>query len=169
MPRFPLYSLLSTCILASISFGAGLVAPAIADEDDPDAFNPGICGLYNYSGSVVSTPAGQIVPLADYCTVQRAFYYDEAAIADRESLDDQFWQTFLEAASPSALEFAQSAGKAEVVAYGQTICPFLQEGRSLTDLRQQQSSSGIPQSFEAAVTVAAIYSYCPAYQDQLGR
>jgi hypothetical protein len=166
---FHYLTLLALCGVSGIGLGLGIAAPVQADDEDPSRINPGICGLYYFSGHVVSTATGRIVPLEYYCELQDSFYVPAEELAEQETEAEAFWQRFLDVASPTAMDFARSAGKAEVVAYGQTICPFLEEGRSLSDLRQEQQSSGIPQSFEAAVTVAAIHAYCPAFQSQIGR
>lgn len=137
--------------------------PAQADEEDEVQPNLGICGLYYVSGLMIVGESGELLNLSDYCQVRRL-----TAIAITEE-GDPFWEAFVASASPEAMEFAVSAGKDAVVRYGSTICPYLWEGGSIDELRAVQSADEVPVSFEAAATVAAINTYCPEYQSNIGR
>lgn len=83
--------------------------------------------------------------------------------------DQTFWQTFLTAASPEAIVFAQSVEQEAVLEYGQTICPSLDEGKTMDEVRATQIENGLPADFDAAVNVAAIHAYCPQHETQIGR
>jgi hypothetical protein len=141
-------------------------AQQVAPPRQPTAnpLTPGICGeVYELSGRSVVLPTGQLVRLEDYCVTRRAI----ATSTTGEG--EEFWQAFLKSASPEAISFAQSAGRDPVVAYGATICPTLQNGATMQDLRKMQIDGGLPASFDAAVNVAAINTYCPQYQSSIGR
>jgi Protein of unknown function (DUF732) len=56
-----------------------------------------------------------------------------------------------------------------VISYGETICPLLNEGKTMQQVRQIQVEGGLPASFDAAVNVAAINTYCPQHSPQIGR
>lgn len=140
-------------------------SPALAQPIESP--NLGICGLHYYSGLTVIDRTGQVVSLEEYCaSLPSPTLLIEAPPVDGAT---PFWQAFLRAASPAAVEFANSVGQPAVVTYGATICPYLQDGGSMQELRQIQSQSAIPQSFEVAVTIAAIHTYCPDYRSQIGR
>ena len=130
-------------------------------------YPPGLCyrGERDISGTWVNDGTGQLVPLTTLCEV--AIQHQE--IMTTASAEIPFWQAFVTAASPEALEFANEAGVDDVVAYGQTICPSLHELGSMDELRIFQAQGGLPASFDAAVNVAAIHTYCPEKTRSIGR
>ncbi|MDX2213029.1 MAG: DUF732 domain-containing protein [Oculatellaceae cyanobacterium bins.114] len=131
---------------------------------DPTVVTPGICGqIYGLSGRSVILPNGEFVRLVDYCTTVGT------SITAVSPEGDEFWQAFLVAASPEAVRYAEAVGRDEVVAYGATICPVLNSGTSMQELRAVQSEGEVPIAFDAAVNVAAVNTYCPQHQSQLGR
>lgn len=136
-----------------------LTAPALAQEASLQA--TGICGLYNHSGYLVVNEAGQLVNVVDYCQNQR----EQQVIPESSA----FWQAFEAAATAEARTIATTLGPDEVVAYSTTICPFLDQGGTLRELRHIQLDGDLPSGFETAVTVAAIQAYCPVYRSELGR
>jgi hypothetical protein len=153
----------SIIFLGSVVLSAlGGILPAHA-QDVSTQTTVGICGLYYVSGRSVVDSSGRMVSLVDYCRVQ-------VAAADAPGTEGEaFWQAFVAAASPRALEFAQSVGREKVIAYGSTICPYFQGGGTMQELRRTQSRGSIPVGFEAAVTVAAINTYCPEYRSEVAR
>jgi hypothetical protein len=159
-------------IVPALLVGLGMAIPAHADEDEstqPVAPPLGICGLYYYSGLTVIDVNGQVSAVEDYCRNRTASQDVLIIPAVAGSRDDAFWQAFLLAANPTARQFAESVGRDKVVDYGNTICPFLQDGGTIDRLREVQSDSQTPASFEAAVTVAAINTHCPEYRSSIGR
>jgi hypothetical protein len=136
---------------------------------------PGICGLNQRSGYLVVNEAGNLVDLVDYCRqqanqveqIQRTQQMQQMQQTDPRSA--LFWQAFEAGASPEAIVVANSLGSDEVFAYGSAICPFLEQGGSLRELRQIQGDGNLPTSFEVAVTVAAIDTYCPRFRSEVGR
>lgn len=127
----------------------------------------GICGLYNHSGYLVVNEAGQLVNVMDYCQNQQA----QQAQPEPQAIPrtSAFWQAFAATADSEARAVATTLGSDQVIAYGTTICPFLNQGGTLQELRQIQLDGNLPSGFETAVTVAAIQAYCPAYRSELGR
>lgn len=147
--------------------GGAARAQSIAEEVSPVNYPPGLCyqGQRDISGSWVNDGTGQLVPLPSLC---------EVAIQHRENTrippeDTEFWHAFLTAASPEALEFANTAGVESVTTYGQTICPSLTELGTMNELRMLQVQGGLPASFDAAINVAAIHTYCPGKTRSIGR
>lgn len=131
---------------------------------DPTAATPGICGqIYNLSGRSVILPSGEFLRMVDYCAAVRT------SITTISPEGEEFWQAFLAAASPEALRYAEAAGRDDVVAYGSSICPVLESGTSMTELRQLQEEGGLPVAFDSAVNVAAVNTYCSQYRSSLGR
>lgn len=157
-------------LISALVLPFSAVAPAYADDDDGETppIDLGICGVYYYSGLSIVDSQGRTVSVEEYC--QTLSLSPEAIVnISTEEPDIAFWQAFLVAASPTAIEFANAAGQLKVVEYGRTICPFLRSGNSIDDLRQKQAQSSTPPSFEAAVTVAAINTYCTEYRSEIGR
>ncbi|WP_416666437.1 hypothetical protein [Egbenema bharatensis] len=149
---------------------AGLisVAPALASAQPAlNASVSGVCGLNNRSGYLIVDEAGNLVDLVDYC--RRHQNQLESRILPSTPGSSAFWQAFEASASPEAIVVADSLGAEEVVAYASTICPFLEQGGSLPELRQIQGDGHLPTSFEVAVTYAAINTYCPAFRSEIGR
>lgn len=159
----------------AVALGGLIIAIAAAPgsaQVAEDAMNPGICGINDYSGRLVIDERGQAVPLDVYCRDRSATLDATTELLTEPSNtaeDSTFWQTFRTAASPPALKFAATLGREQVTTYALSICNALSQGESLDTIRQVQSDGSAPQSFEAVVTVAAIHSFCPAYQNQLGR
>lgn len=150
----------AVCVLTGLFLPIAISAsPAIAQDASLQA--TGICGLYNHSGYLVVNEAGQLVNVVDYCQEQRAHRTPSGSSA--------FWRAFDATANSEARAVATTLGSDEVVSYGTTICPFLEQGGTLQELRQIQLDGDLPSSFETAVTVAAIQSYCPSYRSELGR
>ncbi|NJN86243.1 MAG: hypothetical protein HC881_07925 [Leptolyngbyaceae cyanobacterium SL_7_1] len=152
-------------VIALLTPWVGMATPIHAQE----AIAPpsrGICAMQYYSGLATIDTDGQVVSLEDYC---RAFPSVAPETAPISVEGNKFWQAFLTAASPAALAFAESTGQQAVIDYGMTICPYLDDGGSLPELRQIQSSLPIPPSFDVAVTVAAIHTNCPEYRAGIGR
>lgn len=141
---------------------AVFTSPATAQDTSLQA--TGICGLYNHSGYLVVNEAGQLVNVVDYCQNQQA---QQAQQTPPEN--SAFWRAFATTASSEARAVATTLGSDEVIAYSTTICPFLDQGGTLQELRQIQLDGELPSGFETAVTVAAIQAYCPAHRSQLGR
>lgn len=151
---------------------AGLAQPAIAQDSDDDEETQvvpvtgflGVCELNTLSGlTFIDEETGEVRVLADYCPTETA---------TRLSLTEEgeeFWQAFLSVASPNAIEFASKANRQEVANYGATVCVVMDEGASLQEVRQLQLEGGLPASFDAAVNVAAINTYCPEYRGEIGR
>ena len=88
---------------------------------------------------------------------------------DTPNPDEQFFRIFLEAASPEAIAFSHSVEQAAIIEYGESICPLLQDGLTMDDIRSTQMQAGLPADFDAAVNVSAIHTYCPDYESQIGR
>jgi hypothetical protein len=124
----------------------------------------GVCELNTLSGlSIIDDETGEVRMLADYCPTETA---------TRLSLSEEgenFWQAFLSVASPRAIDFAARTNRQEVANYGATVCVVLDEGSSLQEVRRLQIEGGLPPSFDAAVNVAAINTYCPQYRAEIGR
>ncbi|HEY9639789.1 MAG TPA: DUF732 domain-containing protein [Coleofasciculaceae cyanobacterium] len=155
-------SILKIMMLISFSLTTSLSAiassPALAQEEfTQDAL--GVCRLYNLSGYSAINADGTLINLTRYCQQQQV----------QRSTNYPFWQSFLAVADQKTVDYAQTLGQQEVTAYGSTICPFLQNGGTLEQLRQIQVSGELPSGFEVAVAVAAINTYCPTYQSEIGR
>ena len=163
----------SAAVLGAIALTISLPELAVARERttpttprthqaEPD-YPPGtlgICRMAPLTGRVAIDHSGNLLVLSDYCRSQH------------DQLDDQaehFWQNFIKSAGSEAIDFAHTLDRQSVVAYGTTICPFLENGGTLPELRQLQSDTRLPSTFETAVTLAAIYTYCPAYRSEIGR
>lgn len=134
---------------------------AAAETEPPSEFRlgtPGICRFYNLSGYLALAADGQLVPLEPYCEQQYNWaWYEES----------KFWRRFRDAATGETLAFAQTLNRHEIESYALTICPFLDDGGTLPELRQIQSDNDLPPEFEQAVTVAAVRTYCRQYRKQL--
>lgn len=162
----------SLVLMGSMLFPlAGLTQPAIAQDSDDDEVQVvpvtgfiGVCELNTLSGlTFIDEETGEVRILADYCPTETA---------TRLSLSEEgeeFWRAFLSVASPNAIEFASKANRQEVANYGATVCVVMDEGSSLQEVRQLQLEGGLPASFDAAVNVAAINTYCPEYRGEIGR
>lgn len=120
----------------------------------------GICRMAPLTGRVAIDNSGNLLVLSDYCRSQ----HDQL-----DTQAEQFWQSFIENAGSEAITFAHTLDRQSVVAYGTTICPFLENGGTLPELRQLQSDTRLPSAFETAVTLAAIHTYCPTYRSEIGR
>jgi Protein of unknown function (DUF732) len=120
----------------------------------------GVCPLYNLSGYTTIDAHGNLISLTEYC---------QGLSNASETRSHQFWESFVDAADDEAIAYADEYGRKEVTAYGNTICPFLKNGGTLAELRQVQGDRQFPPTFDVAVTVAAIQTYCPTYRAELGR
>jgi hypothetical protein len=128
---------------------------------EPAALDPlRLCPLHNLSGYSAIDASGNLINLRQYCQSQQEMAKPNHA---------PFWQAFLAAAAPAAIDYARTLNADAVFAYSETICPFLENGGTLNQLRQIQGSGTLPSEFEVAVTSAAIQTECPAYQSELGR
>jgi hypothetical protein len=130
-------------------------------DAEPPEFNPGtpgVCRLYNLSGYLAIAADGQLVTLKPYCQQQRNWVWYE---------EGRFWSQFRDTATAETMAFAQTLDRHEIEAYALTICPFLQDGGTLPELRQIQADDRLPPEFEQAVTVAAVRTYCRQYRSQL--
>jgi hypothetical protein len=153
-------------LLVSMAFAPNAVAQeGVAPATDAELAT-GICGLYDRSGYLVVDQAGRLVDTVEYCQQQPPRSSPEPG-AEAAAVD--FWQVFAATANAEARQLATALGTEEVLSYGTTICPFLQQGGTLQALRQVQGDGELPSNFEIAVTVAAIHTYCPTYQSELGR
>lgn len=153
----------SLTLLAALPIGSlfvPLAAVSTSALPAPTEIASGICGLYNHDGYLVVDESGNLINMQDYCQRQ----HDRSASATR-----QFWQAFTATANPTVMEVAQKLGQEQVVAYGSMICPFLDQGGTLAELRQIQGDGDLPRDFEVIVTVAAINTYCPAHVAEIGR
>jgi hypothetical protein len=119
-----------------------------------------LCPLHNLSGYSAIDAAGNLINLNQYCQSQQ-----QMAQPNRTP----FWQTFLATADPEAIAYARMLNHEAVFAYGEAICPFLESGGTVGQLRQIQTGGTLPSSFEVAVTIAAIQTHCPIYQSEFGR
>jgi Protein of unknown function (DUF732) len=119
----------------------------------------GVCPLYNLSGYSTIDVHGNLVNLTEYC---------QGLQPDR-SRETQFWESFVDAADDRTIAYADTVGQTRVTAYGNTVCPFLRNGGTLEELRQVQADHALPPGFDAAVTIAAIHTYCPTYSAEIGR
>jgi len=153
-------------LLASLLLnGAAATSRAGRDPEEP---NLGICGMYYLSGRAAIDASGQLILLEEYCQTYRAHVLAASAPA-RDATDLVFWQNFAAVATPEAMQYAQTQNLEAVLEYGATICPLITETGSLATVRRSQSDGNLPRSFEVAVTIASIYTYCPNYQSLLGR
>jgi hypothetical protein len=129
----------------------------------------GICGLNQRSGYLIVDETGNLVDLVSYCQQQADRVEQVTRSSSANPRSTSFWQAFETSASPEAIVTANALGADEVIAYGSAICPFLEQGGSLGELRQIQGDGNLPTSFEVAVTIAAIDTYCPAFRSEIGR
>jgi Protein of unknown function (DUF732) len=142
--------------------------PSTAQDPFGDV-TPGICRLPFRAGRMVVTTNGQLMNLPDYCAQSQSNFSQPVTEPVDLSSESDFWQAFVTAASPSALEFAESIGQDKVTEYGTSICAALRDGQSLDELRQTQADGRTSVAFEAAVTVASVNTNCPEFRSQLGR
>ncbi len=169
LKTFRFVALLSSVVLSTVGMTFSAQAQNEATEVPPDFL--GICGISNYSGRWIIDSSGRLIDLSEVCARRLAAQEaQEAVVVAVTSTDGNlFWQAFLNVASPEAIAFARNTGQPAVVEYGTTICPLLQTGNSMQDVRAIQLQGGLPPAFDAAVNVAAINTYCPQYQAQIGR
>ncbi|MCU0565868.1 MAG: DUF732 domain-containing protein [Oculatellaceae cyanobacterium Prado106] len=150
--------------------GAALLLPLafpqlLGAQEAPEGDRLGVCNLYNLSGYAAIDSNGEIVNLMDYCHNFRQNQSEEVALRNEQ----RFWENFVLAADQGAIAFAETLGQEQVLAYGNTVCPFLKGGGSLGELRQVQADQDLPPRFDVAVTVAAIHTYCPRYGSEIGQ
>lgn len=142
----PSLALLGIVVMSTAVFPPFLAAQEFAKD------RLGICPLYNLSGYSTIDLQGNLVNLTAYC---------QGVSNTSEIRNNDFWRNFVEVADNEAIAYAETYGRTEVNAYGNTICSFLQNGGTLAELRQVQSDQSFPPTFEIAVTMAAIETYCP--------
>lgn len=170
MPR--LVRLLSV-VGVSLAVVAGSATATYADEEDfevqlrPDP--TGLCVLPELGGMWVNDSTGQIVQLEDLCEALLPERFIGVSTTELSELEIAFWEAFLEVASREAITFANQVDHQDVVDYGKSVCLSLEQGDTMTDVRKVQIEGGLPPAFDAAVNVAAINTYCPGYQYQIGR
>lgn len=157
-----------------------------AQDETPEVVaTPGLCRLGDEaSGRWVQDSSGQLVPLSQICDDPDAWadyvtsFDDELAAIDSLpdstepgmlTPDQEFWLRFRRVASSEALDYAQSLPISDVIDYGQTLCPLLEDSMTMDDVREAQIEAGLPADFDAAVNVAAIHTYCPQHITQIGR
>jgi hypothetical protein len=164
-----------TALFLPVFFPVFTLAQTASNPTSSPPNVPGVCGLNHRSGYLVVDESGNLVDLVEYCR-QRSDQVEQLQQTQSDSSTDPhdsqsiaFWQAFEAGASPEAIVFANSLGSDEVFAYGSAICPFLEQGGSLRELRQIQGDGNLPTSFEVAVTVAAIDTYCPRFRSEIGR
>lgn len=150
----PSVALLGIALVSTVIFPPWLAAQEFAQD------RLGICPLYNLSGYSTIDIQGDLVNLTAYCQG-----WSNAS----EMRSNDFWESFVETADDEAIAYANSSGRVEVTAYGNTICSFLKNGGTLAELRQVQSDQSFPPTFEVAVTTAAIQTYCPTYPVEMGQ
>jgi hypothetical protein len=158
MPK--LIALLSACAacLTVASLSSQTLAQPVSSEH-----HLGICGVDRLTGRSVVDASGRVVPLVEYCQ-------QEATARRSLGVDgDRFLETFTTVASPDALAFSQTLDPQLLVEYGTTICPFLAGGGSMREVRLIQRDGLMPTNVEAAITVAAIHTYCPEFVSRIGR
>ncbi|HEY9700260.1 MAG TPA: hypothetical protein V6D10_23600 [Trichocoleus sp.] len=136
------------------------VAPPARDEAAYPPGTLGICHLAPLAGRVAVDSSGNLLVLSDYCRSQ----HDQL-----DAQAEQFWQRFVANANAETMTFARTLDRQSVVTYSTTICPFLENGGTLSELRQLQADNHLPVAFEVAITLAAIHTYCPAYRSEIGR
>jgi Protein of unknown function (DUF732) len=154
-----LKNLRPAAIVSSILLSTAIFPPLLsAQEFAGDRL--GVCPLYNLSGYSTIDVHGNLVNLMEYC---------QSLSHNREARDNQFWESFVDAADDEAIAYADTVGRTDVVTYGDTVCPFLKNGGTLEELRQVQADQAFPAGFDAAVTIAAIHTYCPTYSAEMGQ
>ncbi|MEM9449837.1 MAG: DUF732 domain-containing protein [Cyanobacteria bacterium P01_E01_bin.6] len=160
---------IGTTMFVTLISGHGSYASDHAPIQDDAA---GLCSMVSTQpGRWVTDGFAGMLPLDEVCTFQDDVNRD-GALSDsqlRARFDEQFWQMFLQAASPEAIAFSQGVEQSAVIEYGRTICPLLNDGITMDDVRTTQRQSGLPADFDAAVNVSAIHIYCPEHDRQIGR
>jgi Protein of unknown function (DUF732) len=150
----PSVAVLGIALVSTALFPPWLAAQEFAQD------RLGICPLSNLSGYSAIDIEGNLVNLIAHC---------QGVSNTSELRHNAFWDSFVKTADDEAIAYANTSGRVEVTAYGNTICPFLQNGGTLAELRQVQSDQSFPPTFEVAVTKAAIQTYCPTHQAEIGQ
>jgi hypothetical protein len=165
-------------LLLSFFLVAGVARSGLTQEVPPAPDNRGLCQLNDLAGHSIIDSHGQLINLVDFCGqpqavplagTQTASDRDRAQEIAKENQDEEFWRSFNEVASPDAIQFSHTLDRQQIIAYSATICPYLSNGGTLQQVRQIQATSKLPTSFDVAVTIAAIHTYCPEYTTQIGR
>jgi hypothetical protein len=162
----------AVCLLTGLFLPLFTIVPLVKAQETETQVAAGICGLYNHSGYLVVDETGNLVDMVEYCQQQQI--HQRSQVESQQSAVEStaassFWRTFETTANAEARQMAATLGREEIMDYGTTICPFLQQGGTLHELRRIQTDGNLPSNFETAVTVAAIHTYCPAYRSELGR
>jgi Protein of unknown function (DUF732) len=146
--------------LLGITLASTAIFPPLLSAQEFSHDRLGVCPLYNLSGYTTIDTHGNLISLTEYC---------QGLSNASETRSNQFWDSFVDAADEDAIAYADQYGRKEVTAYGNAICPFLKNGGTLDELRAVQGDRQFPPTFDVAVTIAAIQTYCPTYQAELGR
>ncbi|NJR37520.1 MAG: hypothetical protein HC781_00130 [Leptolyngbyaceae cyanobacterium CSU_1_4] len=146
-------ALLGIVILSTVVFPPLLAAQEFAQDRFGD------CPVQHFSGYSTLDNDGNWVNLTDYC---------QRLSNATEGHRNRFWENFVEAADGEAIAYANTYGRTQVTAYGNTICLFLRNGGTLEELRQVQSDQLFPPTFNVAVTTAAIQTDCPTNSAKTG-
>lgn len=158
----PMFTILSkiprSVVFLGIIVSSTIVFPPLLAAQEFAQDRLGICPLYNLSGYSTIDLQGNLVNLMAYC---------QGLSNASEIRSNDFWKNFVKIADDEAIAYANTYGRVEVTTYGNTICPFLKNGGTLTELRQVQSDQSFPPTFEVAVTRAAIQTHCPTYQAEM--
>ncbi len=176
MPRF--VRLLSVVgVTVAIALGGATVVSA-QEQDEEQNLNleiqvradpTGLCAIPELGGMWVNDNTGQIVRLEELCQALLPERFISVSMAELSAQEVEFWEAFLNVASPEAITFANQVSHQDVVDYGKSVCISLGRGDTMADVRKVQIEGGLPAAFDAAVNVAAINTYCPGYQYQIGR
>jgi hypothetical protein len=176
-------NLLGLQLLLSLLLVAEIASPGLT-QAPPAPDDRGLCQLNNIGGRAIIDPQGQLIGLTDFCRQQpttqptesqsasnasNASGDDQSQSGDKEHQDEEFWRSFNQVASPDAVQFSDTLDRQQILAYSTTICPYLNNGGTLQQIRQIQATGKLPTSFDVAVTIAAIHTYCPEYTVQIGR
>jgi len=172
--------LLSLCLIGGVVRPGLALVPAADNSPAPD--NRGLCQLNNLAGRSIIDPQGQLINLLDFCEQQQTLQLTEPQLIpdsdhsqanpeenQEEFQQEAFWRSFTEVASSDAVQFSNTLDRQQIIAYGATICPYLNNGGTLQQVRQIQAQGKRPTSFDVAVTIAAIHTDCPEYTGQIGR
>ncbi|MEB3359197.1 MAG: DUF732 domain-containing protein [Synechococcales bacterium] len=170
------FGVLGAMEIGLLALGLGFLRPVAAQEEVAPVDPTGLCLLGDLSGRWVEGASGRMMPLREICerspdevpTSPDPSPPDPQAGAE-SSTQAVFWRAFLMAAGEEAIAFSEALPVADIVAYGTTICPMLDGGYTLQEVRTVQATSDLPAGFDAAVNVAAIHTFCPKYATQIGR
>jgi hypothetical protein len=141
-----------------------------ARSQDSNSITPdpyGLCSIGEIGGRAIVNSQGRLITLNEYCQQQVQAIEQQTPPPDFDQ--QEFWQAFLQIASPPAIAFSEMIDRQQLLAYSTTICPFLASGGAMQQIRAVQVQSQLLAAFAAAVNVAAVYTDCPQFSDQIGR